>query len=526
MINDIKTLTITDMQNLILDLSQQVKYLTEQNLMLRQQLFGRKSEQKAGIIPDGQLSLFNEAEVESNPSAPEPEFEQVIYRRKKQKGKRELDFSGLPTEQIIYELPESERVCSCCGRPLHACGQDVLRRELTVVPAQYKVTEHVQTVYSCRNCAANDIEVPMVKAEVPAPVISGSGIASPSLVAFIAHQKYTLALPLYRQEQEFKRNHLNLSRQTMANWIIYTAEYYLEPIYRAMRSILLTMHILFADETTVQVLSEEGKTAQSKSYMWVYRTGGDVDRHIVLYDYQKSRSHAHPKEFLKGFGGYLHTDGYQAYDHLPESIIPVGCWAHVRRKFADILKSLPDYNKPGSLAMRAMEYCDKLFDLERKYAELTADGNFKARYEARLEKSKPVMDEFFDWVKNTYGNHILAMPRSNMGIALAYAMNQREHLENVLKDGRLELSNNRAERAVKPFAVGRKNWLFSKSERGADASAMFYSIIETAKENELNPYEYLKFIFETAPNLDLIHNPNLVEQLFPWNVPSKCRAVN
>jgi hypothetical protein len=365
----------------------------------------------------------------------------------------------------------------------------------------------------------------MMKANIPAPVISGSGIASPSLVAHIANQKYTLALPLYRQEQEFSRNNLSLSRQTMANWLIFVSEHWLAPIYNALKSILLLAHILHADETSVKVLKEEGKSAESKSYMWLYRTGCDADRPIALYEYQPNRRHINPKSFLEGFSGYLHSDGFQAYHNLPSSITVVGCWAHLRRKFTDILKSVPDYNKPGSLATRAMEYCDKLFDLERAYAKLPTDDHFKARYEARLKSSKPVMEEFFDWVKSVYGKNIMATRTSNMGLALAYALNQKAQLENVLCDGRLELSNNRAERSIKPFVIGRKNWLFSNTEKGADASAMFYSLIETAKENGLKPYEYLKYIFETAPNLDIAHNPDSVERLFPWNAPDGCRTA-
>jgi transposase len=372
-----------------------------------------------------------------------------------------------------------------------------LRRELTIIPAQYKITEHVQTVYSCRDCekSANpetsDIPVAMVKALVPAPVIAGSGIASTSLVAHIANQKYTLALPLYRQEQEFNRNNLNISRQTMANWLIYVSQHWLVPIYSALKTILLLSAVLHADETSVQVLKEDGKRPEAKSYMWLHRTGCDTERPIVLYDYRPDRKHINAKSFLEGFSGYLHSDGYQAYHNLPSDITAVGCWAHLRRKFADILKSIPDYNKPGSLAMRAMEYCDKLFDLERDYAKLPADYNFKARHKSRLEKSKPIMDGFFAWVSSVYGKHIMATLKSNMGKSLAYALNQRVQLTNVLCDGCLELSNNRAERSIKPFVIGRKNWLFSNTENGADASAMFYSIIETAKENGLNPYEYL-----------------------------------
>jgi len=531
---------IKEMQNQISDLIEQVKFLTEQNMLLKNRLFGRKSEQKLSLISEGQLSLadaglidsgsfFNEAEITCNPITPEIPLEEITYRRKKRKGKRELDFSNLPTQQIVHELPEEERICPNCEGSLHACGHDVLRRELTVIPAQYLVTEHVQTVYSCRCCekdkesVTSDIPVTMVKADVPAPVVSGSGIASPSLVAYIANQKYTLALPLYRQEQEFSRSNLNLSRQTMANWLIYVSQHWLVPVYNALKNILLLAYVLHADETSVQVLNEEGKPAESKSYMWLYRTGCDANNHIVLYDYQPDRKHINAKFFLEGFCGYLHSDGYQAYQNLPADVITVGCWAHLRRKFADILKSIPDYNKQGSLAMCAVEYCDKLFNLEREYAKFSSDNNFNMRHEARLANSKPIIDEFFSWVDSVYGKNIMATAKSNMGKALAYAQNQRAQLENVLCDGRLELSNNRAERSIKPFVIGRKNWLFSNTEKGADASSMFYSIIETAKENGLKPYEYLKYIFETAPNLNLMRCPDSVEALLPWNAPDNCR---
>ena len=501
------------------DLAEQVRFLKEQVLILRQMMFGRKSETKLEPPADNhQLTLFNEAEAERVPSLPEPEIEEITYKRKKRKGKREMDFSGLPVERVVHELPESERVCPDCGNSLHACGHDVLRRELTVVPAQYKVTEHVQTVYSCRDCEKNEVDTPMVKAAVPTPVIKGSGVASPSLVAHVANQKYTLAIPLYRQEQELKRNDINLSRQTMANWLIHVSERLLAPVYVALKTLLVASEVLHADETTVQVLKEEGKKPAAKSYMWLYRTSGDSERPIVLYEYQPNRKHENAKAFLSGFNGYLHSDGYGAYHNLPPGIVPVGCWAHVRRKFADILKSLPDYNKSDSIPMRGKEYCDALFAMEREFADLS----FEERHQKRLERSKPVMDDFFAWAGISQGS-IFATPRSVAGKALAYALGERKHLENVLLDGRLDLSNNRAERSIKPFVIGRKNWLFANTEKGATASSVIYSVIETAKENGLKPYEYLKYIFETAPNIDLCCSEE-IQNLLPWNAPDVCRS--
>ena len=341
--NDVK---IAKLEAEIIDLKQQVQLLQELLRLSRQRQFGSSSENSSAVEGGEQLSLFNETEVTADPTASEPELEQITYKRKKQKGKRELDFSGLPVEQVVHELPESERSCPGCGGQMHACGHEVYRRELTAIPAQFKVTEHVQTVYSCRSCERNaaDDPTPMLKSVVPAPMIRGSGVASAGLLAYIAHQKYVLALPLYRQEQEFKRLGLNLSRQTMANWLIYVSTKYLQPIYDALKTELHTRQVLHADETEVQVLCEPGKKPQSKSRMWLYRTSGDARKSIILYDYRPSRGHEHPADFLDGWSGYLHTDGWQAYHKLKNATV-VGCWAHVRRKFTDVLKTIPDKGK-------------------------------------------------------------------------------------------------------------------------------------------------------------------------------------
>jgi len=503
----------------ITDLKQQVQLLQEQLRLAKQRQFGTSSEKSAAIDGGEQLSVFNEAEVTADPSVAEPALEQVAaHARKKPKGKREMDFSGLPVEQVIHELPESERVCPDCGGPMHACGHEVYRRELAVIPAQFKVKEHLQTAYSCRHCEkASDDTVPMLKSVVPAPVIRGSGVASPSLLAYVAHQKYVLALPLYRQEQEFKRLGLNLSRQTMANWMIYASTKYLRPVYDAMKAELLSRRVLHADETVVQVLHEPGKTPQSDSRMWLYRASGDAGHATVLYDYQPDRKYHRPADFLDGWSGYLHTDGYEAYHRL-QNVTVIGCWAHVRRKFTDILKTLPEKARAGSEAMRGKVFCDRLFALEREFSKLPPDDNFKARYEARLEKSKPVMDAFYNWAKNSE-----APPQFALGKAIAYAQNQRFYLEHVLLDGRLELSNNRAERSVKPFVTGRKNWMFADTVGGANASAVLYSIVESAKENGLHPFNYLEFVFNTAPGLDFSNDPAALNRLLPWNAPPDLR---
>jgi transposase len=487
---------LIEKDNEIVRLKQQVEWLTQQFRLMQSRQFGSSSE-KTGLVDNAeQISLFNEAEVTVDPEALEPELEQISYARKKQKGKREADFSGLPTEQVIHELPESECVCPDCGGEMHACGHEVFRRELTCVPAQYKVTEHVQTAYSCRHCERTSNHVPMKKSAVPVAMIPGSGMASPSLLAQILNNKYTLALPLYRQEQEFRRIGVNLSRQTMSNWAIIAHERWFAELFKLLHAELLKNTILHADETTLQVLREEGRKATQKSYVWLYGTSGDTKRSVVLYDYQPSRAGECASSFLDGFTGKLHTDGYDAYHcKLPPEITVIGCWAHMRRKFTDALKCLPPGIRNKSPAKTGLDYCTQLFGLEADYTKQGLD--FEDRYLTRIKKSKPIADAFFAWAKTEYDRN--PTPKTTYGAALTYAVNQKGWLMNVFLDGRLELSNNRAERSVRPFAVGRKNWLFCNTPRGADASAAVYSIIETAKANGLKPFEYLKFLLERLP---------------------------
>ena len=320
--------------------------------------------------------------------------------------------------------------------------------------------------------------------------------------------------PLYRQEQELNRQGVMLSRQTMSNWILRCSKDWLTPVYEELHRKLISQDVLHADETTLQVLREPGKKAQSKSYMWLYRTSGDAVQPIVLYEYQSSREHSHPKVFLEGFRGYLHSDGYEAYHKLGEAVTSVGCWAHARRYFDEAVKALPNGKKSTGSAATGQAYCTKLFKIEQTLADLSPEE----RYKKRLEQAKPVLDELFAWAK-TRG----AAPKSALGKALGYLDEQEVYLRTYLKDGRLELSNNRAERSIKPFVIGRKNFLFANTPEGAQGSAVMYSLIETAKENGLDPYRYLCHIFQTAPNLNQTAE-NWVTPLLPENAPDDCRV--
>ena len=510
--------TMDELQNQCALLEQQVVELTaklnwyeEQFRISQQRRFGRSSEQ---TNPE-QMQLFNEAESEAKPSLPEPAMEEVTYHRRKRQGHREAQLENLPVETIEYRLPPEEQVCSCCGEDLHEMSTEV-RQELKVIPAQVSVVKHVRYVYSCRRCEREDIQTPIVTAPMPAPVLPGS-LASPSAIAHIMTQKYVEGMPLYRQEQQLSRLGIELSRQTMANWMIQGAEWWLRPLYDRMHEHLLKRDILHADETTLQVLREPGRSAESTSYMWLYRTGREGPA-IILYDYQTTRASKHPRRFLSGFKGYLHVDGYARYNGLP-GITLVGCWSHARRKFDESLKALPTGQRHVPVvAKEGLEFCNQLFAIERQLHDAAPEE----RYKIRLGRSRPIMEAFLAWLKQQSPR---VLPKSAFGKAISYCRNQWDKLEAFLKDGRLELDNNRSERSIKPFVIGRKNWLFSNTPRGAKASATIYSIIETAKENGLNPHSYLQFLFERLPNLD-IKDQRAMDALLPWSdtLPSECRV--
>ncbi|MBC7075955.1 MAG: IS66 family transposase [Syntrophomonadaceae bacterium] len=502
---------ILTLEQQIAELNAKLKWYEEQFRLSRQRQFGVSSEKSD---PE-QISLFNEAEDIANPAVEEPTVETITYQRKeKQAGQREKKLADLPVETIEYRLSEHEQICPCCQGKLHEMSTQV-RQELKIIPAQIKVVKHVQYIYACRQCEKENITTPIIKAEMPMPILPGS-LASPSLVAYIMDQKYTNSLPLYRQEQQFSRLGIELSRQTMANWLLAAADPWLKIIYDRMHEHLLKRDILHVDETTLQVLKEPGRSAKSKSYMWLYRTGRDGPP-IVLYDYQTTRASKHPDNFLSGFKGYLQTDGYSGYGKLT-GVTLVGCWAHARRKFTEALKALPTAQKDKPVAAKVgLNYCNRLFAIERQLK----DKSVKERYEKRLELAKPILDEFHIWLKKQRQQ---TLPKSAFGQAIAYCLNQWDDLSHFLLDGRLEIDNNRAERSIKPFVIGRKNFLFSNTPRGARSSAIIYSIIETAKENNLKPYNYLMYLFEQLPNVNT-NDVAVINSLLPWSdtLPEECR---
>jgi transposase len=490
-------------------LKQQNQWLMEQLRLSKHKQYGASREQ----LVEGQVSFFNEAEMTSDLTLPEPPLTEIkTHYRKRTRLITDKLPEDLPVEVIEYELPEAERFCpDCCGE-YHVMGKDT-REELKIIPAKAVIVRHVRHVYACRHCENNSDHVPIVKAKMPEPVIKG-GFASPDTISHIAVQKFMMASPLYRQEQEWKQNGILLSRQTMSNWLIKASKEWLEPIYEAMKRKLCEHEVLHGDETVLQVLKEPGKTAQSKSYMWLFRTSGESKHQIVLYEYQPDRKHIHPVKFLKNFSGYLHADGYDGYHKLPENITVVGCWAHLRRKLFDALKTLPKDKQSNSHAAKGVAYCDKLFQLEKPFALMTPESRKKER--ERL--SKPLMDEFFHWIE-----HLNALPNTLLGKASYYAKSQQKYLERYLLDGRLEISNNRAERSIKPFTIGRKNWLFSDTVGGAKASSIYYSLVVTAIENGLVPFEYLSWILTNMPNLGKPGYISSIEDFLPGSakIPKK-----
>lgn len=497
----------------ITELTAKLTWFEEQFRLNQKRQFGASSEHTR----QEQMELFNEAEKDANPSEPEPTMEEITFRRRKRQGHRETQLADFPVETIEYRLPPQEQVCSCCGGNLHEMSTET-RQEIKVIPTQVKVIKHVRYVYACRHCEQENIQTPIVIAPMPAPVLPGS-LASPSAMAYIMTQKYVDSMPLYRQEQQLSRLGLELSRQTLANWMIYGAERWLRPLFDRMHEHLLKQDVLHADETTLQVLHEQGRSAQSQSYLWLYRSGRDGPP-IVLYDYQTTRASKHPRQFLSGFKGFLHVDGYAGYNDLPDVTL-VGCWAHARRKFDEALKALPvDKRDTSVVAKEGLAFCNQLFAIEREIHDAAPEE----RYKIRLERSRPILEAFSVWLKQQSSS---VLPKSAFGQAITYCRNQWDKLEAFLNDGRLELDNNRSERSIKPLVIGRKNWLFANTSKGAKASATIYSIVESAKGNGLNPYNYLQYLFEKLPNVD-IQDQSIVDGLLPWSntLPLECRLKN
>lgn len=496
---------IEHLENTIKDLQNQVSNLTEMVILLRKEKFGPSSEKTPKQV-EGQLSLFNEAEVEAAVSVPEPISKEVKgYVRKNPKTKREEIIKDLPVREILCETAEDEQYCEHCNSKLRPIGKEVVREELEYIPAKLQIVRYVRMAYECQRCKHTDH--PFIKKALTPTSLMNHSLASPSSVANVMYQKYVNSVPLYHQEKDWEQMGLSLSRATMANWVIRCSQDYLIPVVEHLQKKLLERDIVHCDETPVQVLKEEGKKPQTKSYMWLYRTGDDGKPPVIIYDYQPSRNGDHAVVFLKDFHGFVHSDGYSGYNKLT-GITRCGCWAHLRRKFIEAIPKRNSADEPLSMAEIGRDYCNQLFEIERDLKTLSPEE----RKCKRLELEKPILEAFWCWLEN-----LNVLRGSALGKAVTYAKNQKKYMENYLLDGRCSISNNAAENAIRPFTVGRKNWLFADTPKGASASAAVYSIIETAKANGLNVYTYLEYLLLYMPDTDWRNHPEDLDALMPWS---------
>ena len=502
---------IEHLENTIKDLQNQVSNLTEMILLMRKDKFGSKSEKTPQV--DGQLSLFNEAEVEARQEEePLVERKGQIYNKNRKITREEL-LKDLPVEEVPCIVHPDDMICDQCGSALKEIGFVKVRDELEYVPAKVKIIRYMQQACECPHCKHKGI--PFIRKAVTPKSVLNHSLASPSSVARVMYHKYVNGIPLYRQEKDWEQTGIGLSRATMANWIIRSSEDHLMPVVEHLRKELMKRDIIHCDETPVQVLKEEGKKPQTKSYMWLYRTGNDGKSPIILYDYQPSRNGDHAATYLKDFQGYVHSDGYSGYNKLT-GIIRIGCWAHLRRKFVEAIPAKKSPDDPLTSAEIGRQYCDKLFAIEDSLKGLTSEER-KAK---RLELEKPILEAFWCWLDS-----VNALKGSALGKAITYAKNQKPYMENYLLDGRCSLSNNAAENAIRPFTVGRKNWLFADTPKGASASAAVYSLVETAKANGLNVFEYLNYLLLYMPDTPWQQRPELLDDLMPWSpdVQAECK---
>jgi len=465
---------VGDLKEIIVQSQRENEFLKEQISLLRAKIFGRRTEKYdlEQLIP-GQ-SFLPGMENEGQFLAPVPETVVVEKHTRKKTGRKPFPDS-LPREEVIHDIPEEEKVCAC-GCRLSRIGEETLE-QLQVEPAKFKVIRHIRPKYACRGCEGVEQIIP-------------KSMATISLLVYIITSKFIESLPLYRQEKRFRRHGITLTRATMSNWLIKVADL-CSPLLPLMRQEIRSGPLINADESSFQVMKEPNRKNTSKSYVWVFR-GGLADKPVVMFHYEPSRSGQVAHDFLDGYHGYVQTDGYQGYNILEDNkdITLMGCMAHARRKFDEVVKAnRKSGNKKKLAAEMALEYIRKLYALEKEAKELTPDE----RYLMRQEKAKPIMEAFGNWLRETYPQ---TPPKGLLGKAIKYTLNQWDRLNVYLENGILRPDNNLAENAIRPFVVGRKNWLFAGSPEGAQASTLFYSLIETAKINNLNPETYLKYLLE------------------------------
>ena len=491
------------------NLKEQLDYLTKK-------LFGKSSEKRSEV--PGQMSLFNEAEAEQDAEAlEEEELESVTAappRPRKSKTTMKEKFAGLRVRKVRVDLSEEEKVCADCGTPLEEIGEEFLKREFHYIPARGEVIEYYSVNYKCPACSGT-FEVPkIIKGKDKKPHMI-HGMASASTVAWVMYQKYVNCVPLYRQEADFRTQlGVGIERSTMANWIISNSMDFFTPMFDHFRKKLLGRRYLMADETPVQVLKEPGRRAETKSYMWIFRTGEDTLPPVILYHYSETRAGDTAADFLEDFDGYLMCDGYGGYNKLRKAK-RTSCWAHVRRYLIDAVPKGKqyDYSQP---AVQGLKYVQELFELEDKIHAKHKEP--EAIKNARLQKELPILEGFWSWLDSQ-----APVRNSRLDKAVTYIRNRKQLLSVYLEDGCCSFSNNASERSVKPFVMGRKNWLFSDTPNGATASSLVYTMVETAKANGVNPYHYLAFLLERFPSAAM--SGEELDRLSPWNEDVKAELL-
>lgn len=510
---------ILNQQEQLEAIDNKLQLVLEQIAVSNKQRFGRSCEkleidnQVAFYEVDGEIVFFNEAEAVIDLDEETEAEASLKTRPKKRKGKREEYLSGLPTVPVEHRMSEEELREEFGDNGWKLLPDEVYKR-YRFTPAKVEVEEHHVGVYASKE------DGHMVKASHPDYLLRNS-LVSPTLEAAIMNAKYVNSIPFYRQEKEFDRYSIHISRQDMAYWTIQCADLYLAILYDYMHDCLYGYHVLQADETPVLV-NKDGRPAGSLSYMWVYRTGKMYgDKVIVLYEYQRTRNASHPREFLKGFQGICVTDGYQVYHTIEkerEDLTIAGCWAHARRRYDEALKALPKNKQSGSLAYLALKQIQAIYREEMKLQEMTPDERLKIRQVV----IKPLVEAYFKWVRQNIGK---VLEKSKTWNGFNYSLNQEKYLKVFLEDGEVPIDNNAAEQSIRSFCIGKKNWVLIDTVSGAKSSAIIYSIAETAKANNLKPYNYFEYLLTEIPKHLDDSDRSFCKDLLPWSpkLPAECR---
>lgn len=490
-------------------------------------VFGSKSEQiqpkEENIVEGTQCSLFGVPEDVKEEV--EKKTEEITVYRKKKKNPSGIKRAALKNVEKIteeYKLDDKEKVCPLCKSELKEIGKEIVRQEVEYVPAKLILKNYVRYTYKCTKCGTDESEKDtdtIVKVKTPNALLSHSFV-SPSLASQVIYEKYYMGAPLYRQEKMWDDLGLVLPRNMMANWCIKLNEYYLEPLYNLMlKQIKEKSSVLHCDETTIQVNKEIGKKASSNSYMWVLTPGELEKTKGVIFNYSKSRSSEVAKELLKGYKNILVTDGYAGYNIVDNEATHAECWAHARRKFYDSIPLINQQLDTTSTGYTGVKLIDELFKEENKINEQVVqikdhEASMNEKAKLRQEKLAPILKQFYEWVSSTNEKYIV---NKKLKEALTYATNQKKQLSAFINDARIPLTNSKCERAIRPFAVHRKNWLFADTTDGAKANAVYYSFIESAKLNNLNIYKYINYLLKELPQLEGEQKEENIEKYLPWS---------